>query len=186
MAREIRKENGDATTTREKDRDKNEGDGEREKSSELTRERKRVYPLHSNNCHLLSPFICTNCLAMALVPLGGQVFQRRRRLKGSMGDLDKSRRMHVLGSRGLVERTKESVIRFRLLIVATCSWHTTVLHVKYRWILYLQFNLVCFFYVYVLRLLLISNCWYIQFRFLTQLALNKEAKIIVRYSFLTL
>jgi len=67
MAREIRKET--ETTMRHARRIETKiGKKEEETSSELARENKRVYPLHSNNCHLLSPFICTNRSAMTLFP----------------------------------------------------------------------------------------------------------------------
>lgn len=101
---------------------------ERLREIEVKRQREREresIPLHSNNCHLLSPFICTNRSAMN-APLWrpGRVFQRRRRLKGSMGDLDKSRRMRALGSHELMRGTKESVARFRASIVARYAFDT--------------------------------------------------------------
>lgn len=118
MAREIRKENQTARRTETKMKKE---EGERRKFRVNTRERKRIYPLHSNNCHLLSPFICTNRSAITLLSLAGQVFQRRLRLKGSMDDLDKTRRMHVLRSHELERKEhKKTVLVFLINSITIC------------------------------------------------------------------
>lgn len=66
------------------------------------------------SCH--RPFVSTNRSAINAPPWRGfgTSFQRRHRLKESMGDLDKSRRTHVLGSHELVKRREKNKKRASL------------------------------------------------------------------------